>query len=478
MTTEVAVPQAAVEQLAEAMRGQVVTAGSPGYDEARKVWNGMIDSHPALVAQCAGVADVIQAVDFARANAMEVAVRGGGHSAQGFGTCDDGLVIDLSRMKGIRVDPESHTARAEAGLTWGEFDKETQAFGLALTGGRFSTTGIAGLALGSGSGWLERKCGLTGDNLLSADVVTADGRLVKCSPRENADLYWGIRGGGGNFGIVTSFVFRLHEVGPIIYGGMLVANPARAGEVLRFMRQYMEDAPEDLGAAVAFISAPPEEFVPPEMHFKPVLGLVICWSGSHEEGERVVAPIREVAQPMMDMVGPMPYVALQSLLDGGGQPGTRAYMKAEFMDELSDAAIEKLVAHGASRPGPMVQLLLEPLGGAISRTPDDETALGRRDVPWCYHALSMWMEPGQEVHDAHVAWAQQLAADLEPETTEGVYLNYTSDVGEERVRSSYGPEKYARLVELKDKYDPTNLFHLNQNIKPSIGATARAEQGS
>ena len=476
MTTQVAVPQAALDQLAEAMRGDVVHPDSPGYDEARNVWNGMIDRRPAVVAQCHGVADVIKAVDFARANAMEVSVRGGGHSAQGYGTCDDGLVIDLSRMKGIRVDPESHTVRAEAGLTWGEFDKETQAFGLAVTGGRFSTTGISGLALGSGSGWLERKCGLTGDNLLSADVVTADGRLVKCSPRENADLYWGLRGGGGNFGIVTSFVFRLHEVGPVVYGGMLVCNPERAGDVLRFMRDYMADAPDDLGAAVAFVSAPPEEFVPPEMHFKPILGLVICWSGDHEEGERVVAPIREVAQPMMDMVGPMPYVALQSMLDGGGQPGTHAYMKAEFMDELSDSAIEKLVAHGAGRPSPTAQLLLEPMGGAISRMPDGDTALGRRDVPWCYHALSLWMEPGQEAHDAHVAWAQQLAAALAPETTEGVYLNYTSDVGEDRVRSSYGPEKYARLVELKDKYDPTNLFHLNQNIKPSIAATARAEQ--
>jgi hypothetical protein len=478
MSTSVAVPQAAVEQLSEAMRGDVLTPESPGYDEGRKVWNGLIDRRPALIACCVGVADVIQAVDFARANAMEVSVRGGGHSAQGYGTNDDGLVIDLSQMKGIRVDPESHTVRAEAGLTWGEFDRETQAFGLGLTGGRFSTTGIAGLTLGSGSGWLERKCGLTGDNLLSADVVTADGRFLKCSPRENSDLYWGLRGGGGNFGIVTSFVFRLHEVGPIIYGGMLVANPERAPEVLRFMREYMADAPDDLGAAVAFVSAPPEEFVPPEMHFKPILGVVICWTGDHEEGERVVAPIREAAQPMMDMVGPMPYVALQSMLDGGGQPGINAYVKAEFLTDLDDAAIEKLVAHGAARPGPMCQLLLEPLGGAIARQDPEATALGRRDVRWCYHALSMWMEPGQDAYDAHMAWARNLASDLEAETTDGVYLNFTSDEGEERVRRTYGPEKYDRLVALKDKYDPSNMFHLNQNIKPSIEATARAESGA
>jgi hypothetical protein len=478
MTTSVAVPQAAVEQLAEAMRGEVLHPESPGYDEARAVWNGMFDKRPAVIARCAGVADVIQAVDFARANALEVAVRSGAHSANGYGVCDDGIVIDLSPMKGIRVDPESHTVRAEAGLTWGEFDKETQAFGLAVTGGRFSTTGIAGLALGSGSGWLERKCGLTGDNLLSADVVTADGRLVKCSPRENEDLYWGIRGGGGNFGIVTSFVFRLHEVGPIIYGGMLVGDPAKAPEVLRFMREYMEEAPDDLGAGIAFVSAPPEPFVPPEMHFKPILGMIICWTGDQEEGERVLAPIREIMQPMMDMVVPMPYVALQSMLDGGGPKGIRGYMKAEFMDELSDAAIEKFVAHGATRPSPTTQLLLEPMGGAISKLGEDDTALGRRDVSWCYHALSMWMEPGADAEAAHVEWARNLSTDLEPETTDGVYLNFTSDAGDERVRKTFGEEKYAKLVALKDKYDPANMFHLNANIKPSIEATARAERGA
>jgi hypothetical protein len=243
------------------------------------------------------------------------------------------------------------------------------------------------------------------------------------------------------------------------------------------MRDYMADAPEDLGGAVAFVSAPPEPFVPPEMHFKPITGVVICWTGDHEEGERVVAPIREVAQPLMDMVGPMPYVALQSMLDGGAQPGTNAYMKAEFMEELTDSAIDMLAEHGAARPGPMCQLLMEPMGGAIANTKDGESALGRRDVPWCYHAIGLWMEPGQEAEDAHVAWARKLAADLAPETTDGVYLNYTSDVGEERVRSSYGPETYAKLVELKDRYDPTNMFHLNQNIRPSIEATARAERG-
>ena len=473
MATRVA-DHAAVEQLSEAMRGQVLTPGSDGYDEARMVWNGMVDRRPAAIARCAGVADVMHAVDFARVNAMTVSVRGGGHSVQGFATCDDGLVIDLSPMKGMRVDPESRTVRAEAGLTWGEFDRETQGFGLAVTGGRFSTTGVSGLTLGSGSGWLERKCGLTSDNLLAADVVTADGHFVKCSPRENSDLFWGIRGGSGNFGIVTSFVLRLHEVGPLVYGGMLVAPPDRGADILRFMREYMREAPDDLGIGVAFVSAPPEPFVPPEMHFKPVVGVVVCWTGSHEEGERQLEPIRTAVAPVMDMVQPIPYTALQSMLDNGGPKGTRAYAKAEFFEELSDEAIEKLAHHGARRPGPMVQLLMEPLGGAVSRHAEDETPVGRRDVPWCYHALALWAN--EEDDEAHLSWAKELAADLEPVTTSGVYLNFTSDTGEDRVRSTFGEEKYARLVALKDRYDPTNMFRLNQNIRPSAEAAARAEQ--
>jgi hypothetical protein len=273
---------------------------------------------------------------------------------------------------------------------------------------------------------------------------------------------------------VTSFRYRLHEVGPLVYGGLMVCLPERGAEILRFLRDYMPGAPDDLGTAVAFISAPPEPFVPAEMHFKPVVGLVICWTGDHDEGERVLAPIREVAQPVMDMVQPMPYTALQSMLDAGGPKGVRAYMKAEFLDELSDEAIDKLVSHGASRVGPMAQLLLEPLGGAISRMGEDDTALGRRDVAWCYHALAMWMEPDEATAEAQTAWARGLADDLRPHITDGVYLNFTSDEGEARVRSTYGPEKYDRLVALKDRYDPGNLFRLNQNIRPSGKAATPA----
>ena len=464
----------AVEQLATGFGGELLLPGDAGYDEGRMVWNGMFDRYPALVARCGDAADVAAVVSFARDSSLPLSVRGGGHSAGGFGTVDDGIVIDLSPMSTVTVDPVARTATAGGGTTWGQFDAATQEHGLAVTGGRFSTTGIAGLTLGSGSGWLERKCGLTADNLIAAEVVTADGEIITASDDENVELFWGLRGGGGNFGIVTSFTFNLHEVGPMIYGGMLVALPDRAGEILRFFRDYMATAPDDLGAAMAFNSAPPEPFVPPEMHFKPILGMVICWTGDHEEGERVIAPLREAMQPVMDMVAPMPYTALQGMLDGGGPKGTRAYMKAELIADFDDAAVDKLVANGARRAGPMAQLLIEPMGGAISRADETASALPRRDIPWCYHALGMWLEPDAETEEAHRAWAKQLHDDLEPHTVQGVYLNFTSDGGDARIRATYGEEKYARLQALKDRYDPDNLFRLNHNIKPSGRETATA----
>ena len=460
----------ALGRLSEGFRGELLQPGSSGYDDARVLWNGLFDRHPALIARCRDTSDVVAAVNFGRDSGMTIAVRSGGHSAQGYSSCDDGLVIDLSQMKGIAIDPGSQTCKAEPGLTWNEFDAATQEHGLAVTGGRFSSTGISGLILGSGSGWLERKCGLTADNLISAELVLADGSVVRASADENPELFWGIRGGGGNFGIVTEFELQLHEVGPVIYGGLMGCAPDRAGEILAFMRDYMEDAPEDLGTAVAFVSAPPEPFVPPEIHFKPISGVVVCWTGSLEEGERVCAPIREVAQPVVDMVGPIPYAALQSMLDGGAPYGIRGYMKAEFLNDLGDDTIAELVKVGASRPSPMTQVLLEPLGGAIRDVGEEDTALGRRDVTWCYHALTLWMEPEQDA--AQMAWARQIADDLRPHTTGGVYLNFTSDAGDDRVRSTYGEEKYARLVALKDRYDPHNLFQLNQNIKPSSMAAA------
>ena len=457
-----------VEGLAANFTGELVRDGDPGYEEARKVWNGCFDRRPALVARCRSVADVRSAVGFATEQGLEISVRGGGHGL-GYGTWDDALVIDLSPMKAIEIDRDARTCRAQPGLTWGEFDAATQAHGLAVTGGRVTSTGISGLTLGSGSGWLERRCGLTSDNMLAAEVVTADGQVLTASREQNSELFWGLRGGSGNFGIVTEFTFQLHQIGPTIYGGLLVYLPEQAPEMLRFLNRYMVEAPDDLGGGAAFLSAPPEPFVPEEMHFAPIFGVIICWTGAMEEGERMVAPIRQVAQPVMDMVGPMPYTALQSMLDPAWPRGINGYFKAEFLTDLDERAIEKVTRHGAARPGPMVQLLLEPLGGAMSRIDENDSALGRRDLPWIYHALSLWLEPGQEAADAHVAWARELAADMGPHTAPGVYLNFTSDEGEERVRTTYGAERYARLVALKNRYDPTNAFHLNQNIKPSTG---------
>jgi FAD/FMN-containing dehydrogenase len=461
------IPSPAVEELGRSFAGPLLRDGDEGYDEARRVWNGCFDRRPALIARCQHVADVQTAVRFATANDLLVAVRGGGHSAQGHSVWDGAMVIDLSEMRAVEVDPVSHIARAEGGATWADFDEATQEHGLALTGGRFSTTGIAGLTLGSGSGWLERRCGLTADSLLAAEVVTATGDVVTASADENPDLFWGLRGGGGNFGIVTTFTYRLHEIGPIIYGGLMACPPERAADILRFLAGFMPDAPHDLGIGFAFISAPPEPFVPPEMHFAPIVGIIVCWTGDLEEGAEVIEPLRAVAQPVMDMVQPIPYTALQSMLDGGAPYGTRAYMKAEFLPELSEEAIAKFVAHGAARPGPMVQLLLEPLGGAVSRVANTDTALGRRDVPWCFHAISMWMDPDDTTADAHVRWAHELSADVAPLTTTGVYLNFTSDEGEARVRDMFGPDRYERLVAIKDRWDPGNVFRLNQNIKPS-----------
>jgi FAD/FMN-containing dehydrogenase len=467
--TDVAVPP--IDEFRAAFHGELLSEGDGGYDEARKVFNGCFDRRPALIARCTSSSDVQAAVDYARAEGMTVSVKGGGHSAQGFAAWDDALMIDLSQMKGIEIDPDAAIVKAQAGLTWGEFDAATQEHGLAITGGRFSTTGIAGLTLGSGSGWLERKCGLTSDNLLSAEVVTADGSIVTASADENPDLFWGLCGGNGNFGIVTSFTYRMHRIGPMIYGGMLVALPDRAGEVLRFIRDFMADAPDDLNCTPAFVSAPPEPDVPEAMHFAPILGLVVCWTGPIEEGERMLAPVREAVQPVMDKVGPMPYTALQTMLDGSAPYGTRAYLKAEFLPELSDEAIETLTRHGNGRPGPMVQLILEPMGGAIDQVGADRSALSR-DAAWCFHALAMWPEPDESeaTADAHVAWAKALSSDMSPHVTDGVYLNFTIDDDNDRVRRTYGPERYARLQALKDKYDPTNLFHLNPNIPPSNGA--------
>jgi FAD/FMN-containing dehydrogenase len=465
--TQVLIEETAIAELKGTFGGALLRSEEDGYDAARAIFNGMIDRRPAVIARCSGVADVIAAVRFARDNDLVIAVKGGGHGVPGYAVCEDGVMIDLSPMKGIWVDPRRKVARAQAGLTWGEFDRETQQFGLAVTGGRHPTTGIAGLTLGSGSGWLERKLGLTADNLISADLVTADGSFVTASEDENPDLFWGIRGGGGNFGIATSFEYRLHEIGPIVLGGMMAFPRAIAGDLVRVFRGLMDAAPDDLGAALAFITAPPEPFVPEEARGQPAVGAVICWTGDIEEGEKVIKPLRDLG-PVLDIVGPIPYAqGVQRLIEPGNPAGLQNYWKADFIDELTDEAIDALVGEINKAASPMTQLILEPLGGALARVDEDAMALGNRQAAFAYHCIATWDDPAED--DVHVGWAKDLGNAMERFAVPGVYLNYTSDQeNPERVRSTYGA-KYERLVALKDKYDPDNVFCLNPNIKPSGG---------
>jgi FAD/FMN-containing dehydrogenase len=458
--------EAAVQEFAATFRGELIRPQDDGYDTARAVFNAMIDRRPALIARCSGVADVTAAVNFARENELVVAVRGGGHSVPGYATCDGGIVIDLSPMKGMWVDPEARTARAQAGLTWGEFDRETQHFGLAVTGGRVTHTGIAGQTLGSGSGWLERKYGLTCDNLLSVEVVTANGEFLKASEKENEDLFWGLKGGGGNFGIVTSFEFRLHPVGPIVLGGMLLHPFSRAKELLRFWRDYIEAAPDELSVSPAILTAPPAPFVPEHMKGQLAAGFIVCYAGSPQEGEEVVRHLKKFGPPEVDLVQPMPYTVVQTLIDPANPPGRRNYWKAENMNELSEEAIDTLVDHTAMITSPFSVIIIEPKGRAISQVGESETAIGGRDAAHTLYAFSMWENPSED--DTHITWTRELMEAMDPFITPGVSLNFTSDQGQERVKDFFGRDgKYERLIALKNKYDPNNLFRLNQNIRPT-----------
>ena len=473
MATQV-LDSAAIEQLRGSVKGEVLTPERTGYDAARVVFNGMVDKHPAAVVRCKDPHDVIAVVDLARVRACEVSIRSGGHGVTGSQLTDDGIVIDVTPMKRITVDPEARTVRAQAGVTWGELDAATQEHGLAVTGGRVPTTGIAGLTLGSGSGWIERKYGFTCDSLIEADVVTADGRFIRANETENADLLWALKGGGGNFGVVTQFTYRLHPVGPIVYGGMLVFPPFESREITRTYREFMRGAPDEVGGGMAFITAPPEEFVPEEARGKPAVGIVCTYVGDVEEGERIFKPLKDLG-PAVDLVAPMPYVAVQGLLEGPNPPGRRNYWKADLLDDLPDDAIDKIADAHMAMPSPFTVLLLQPLGGAVARVPADATALGRRDAGWAYHVISQWEDPAED--ERQTEWTRSLSKSLDPYATGGVYITYSSDVGEARVRDAFR-DHYERLVAIKDRYDPANMFHLGQNIRPSIEAAARAQSGS
>jgi FAD/FMN-containing dehydrogenase len=453
--TDAILEAAAVQDFAESLRGLLLRPGDDGYDAARRVWNGMIDRRPALIARCAGPADVIATVRFAREHGLLLAVKGGGHNITGNAVCDGGLMLDLSAMKSVRVDPIRLAARAEAGLTWGEYNRETQAFGLASTGGVVSTTGIAGLTLGGGLGWLQGKHGLAIDNLLSVDLVSADGRLVTASTEENSDLFWGLRGGGGNFGVVTSFEYRLHPVTSVL-AGMVVHPIGKAKEVLRFYRDFCRGCPDAVVAAAALMTSPDGG---------PIAVIVAAHIGDHAEGEKALASLRKFGPPLVDTIAPTSYVALNSLFDAAfPYGGVHRYWKSSFLKELGDDMLDLMIARCAKFLSPMSNLLFFHLHGAATRVDPDATAFGQRGEMWDYDIISQWSEGAAA---PHVEWTREFWNAVEPFAS-GAYVNHLdAEEGTTRIRSAYR-RGFDRLVALKNKYDPTNLFRLNQNIRPTV----------
>jgi FAD/FMN-containing dehydrogenase len=454
----------AIAGLSRQFQGALIRPGDAPYDAGRRVWNGAIDRHPALIARCTGAADVRAAVHFARERDLLVAVRGGGHNVAGTAVCDGGIVVDLSPMKGTWLDPRARVVRAQAGLLWGELDHETQAFGLATTGGIVSHTGIAGLTLGGGLGWLMRKHGLTADNLLSADVVTADGALVRAGADENADLFWGLRGGGGNFGIVTSFEYRLHEVGPTVLAGLLLHPAARAREVLSFYAEFIAGAPDELMSIVILRKAPPAPFLAKEIHGQPVVIIAVCWAGAVGDGERAIAPLRGFGAPLADVIGLTPYTSHQGLIDASVPHGLGYHWKSEYLRPLGDALIDTLVAHAWRAPTPECYAAVFHMGGAVARGDPDGSAFEDRRAAHAMTIDGVWSDPAAS--EACVAWVRGFWGAVRPHSTGRVYVNFLGEEGEDRVRAAYGPTKHERLRALKRRYDPANVFRLNQNIVP------------
>jgi FAD/FMN-containing dehydrogenase len=455
----------ALEHLRAEFRGRVIEPDDQDYDDARHVFNGMFaDRRPKVVLRPAGAADVIRAVGLATLSRLPLAIRGGGHSVAGFSSCDGGIVLDMGGMRGIRVDPERRTVRAQPGLTWGELDRETQAFGLAVTGGRVTNTGIVGFTLGTGSGWLERKLGFACDSLVRADVVTAVGELVTASEDENPELLWGLRGGGGNFGVVTELEFRLAPVGPLVYAGMMLFPLDKAPEVVRTWRDVGASGPEDLGWGVGIFTAPPEEFVPEEWRHEKVCGVLGLHAGGADDAERAIKPLRDL-EPILDLWQPMPYTVIQGLIDEGNPFGRRNYWRAHNLTGLDDSVIDTYVEAGSTAPSPFTATLLVNLGGAIARVGEDDTAVSGRSAPFAFHSNGMWEDP--QADEENVAWVRRTSDALAPSIAPGVSLNFATEVGERDLQESFGAAKVQRLRALKDRYDPDNLFRLNQNIKPT-----------
>ena len=451
-----------IEQLRARVSGAVIAPGDDGYDEARHVYNAMIDRRPAVIVRCGNAADVRAAVDFARENGLALAVRGGGHSVPGFGTVDDGVVADLSGMRAVTVDPAKRTARAEGGATWGDFNEATAAFGLATTGGIISTTGVAGLTLGGGIGYLARGFGLSCDNLISAEIVTADGKMVSASEDDHADLFWAIRGGGGNFGVATALEFRLHPVKEI-YGGPMFFAMKDAEAVLRYYREFIAEAPEQFGGFPAFQIAPPLPFIPEDRHGETFLAFIACWAGPVDEGEQILKPLHDVAEVVAEHVGPMPYPALNSAFDALVPAGLQHYWKANFVRELTDDAIAAHLVHGPKVPAVNSTVHIYPINGACHRVAADATAFAYRDATFAPVIAGMWPDATQ--NDANIKWVRDYYTATAPLSEEGGYINFMAGDDQDRIKANYRGN-YPRLVDVKRRYDADNLFRVNQNIKP------------
>jgi FAD/FMN-containing dehydrogenase len=457
------VDQTVIDQFAQQLRGTLIDRNSSGYDDARRVYNAMIDRRPLMIARCADVADVIACVNFAREHHLLVAIRGGGHNGPGLGVCDDGLVIDLSMMDGIRVDPEAKTVRVEGGALLGAVDHATHAFGLAIPSGIISTTGVGGLTLGGGIGHLTRKAGLAIDHLLEADVVLADGSLVVANADQHSDLFWAIRGGGGNFGVVVSFLFGLEPIS-MLYAGPMLWTLDKATDVLSWYRDFLPAAPDDLNGFFAFLSVPPGPPFPEELHNKTMCGVVWAYAGPMDQAEAVFAPIRQqFGPPALDWVGPIPQPALQSMFDPIYPPGLQWYWKADFFNEITDEAVAQHVAHGSSLPTGFCTMHLYPVDGAASRVPADATPWAYRDAKWAGVIVGVSPDPADK--DVITKWARDYWNAIHPYSAGGAYINFMMEEGADRVRATYGAN-YDRLASIKKTYDPTNLFQVNQNIKP------------
>lgn len=453
----------ALNALGSSFDGQLLRPGCASYEEARTLFNSMIDKRPALIARCGGPEDVAAALRLGREQGLEIAVRAGGHSVAGASLCDDGLVIDVRPMKEMTVDPVARTVRVGAGCTWAEVDRATQEHGLATTGGRVSTTGVAGLTLGGGSGWLERQYGLACDNLLSVDLVTAEGRLVTASEHEHDDLFWALHGGGGNFGVATAFSFRLQPVGPAVLAGLLLYDAECGVQVMRLLRDLLPDAPDEFAPAIGYLTVPVDEDLPAKLHGRLVCALVLCWTGPMEDGEKLIAPFRALG-PAADLVGVVPYAEFQCSIDD--PPGYRNWWTAEYLHVITDEAIEAIHAHSLRTPSPgPAQSFIVPWGGAVARVGEDDTPMTQRDASWVVHPFAVWENPDED--DAMIGWGRAFRDDIARFASGGVYLNFIGDEGQDRVRAAFGEAKYRRLASIKAKYDPDNVFRGNQNIEPA-----------